>query len=296
MNNTALLRFNQACLYVAAVHQTRSFTKAAEQLGVHQTAVSHRIKQLEQTLGYDLYTRTTRVLDPTKAGLILGEAACEAEALFSAALRNVERHRSGAALRLSISSALAMKWLVPRLPDAMSHGVSINLAVAEGTDDLAKGLVDVAVRFGTGPWPGYHAERLASARLQAVMSPALSRDYTIDETRPWNSSAPLLGDGTGAIDGTEFSWSALAGGVTQIEPAVSFERADLMLQAAINGQGIAIGRTLLIESDIDNGFLQPVGDPIEMKAAYWLVCRHEIAGSPGHKSLVAWLRKAMHAG
>ncbi|WP_417625336.1 LysR substrate-binding domain-containing protein [Paremcibacter congregatus] len=73
--------------------------------------------------------------------------------------------------------------------------------------------------------------------------------------------------------------------------ALAFDRADLVLQAAIKGMGIALGRTLLIDGDIAQGFLKPVRPAIPMKSAYWLACSPEFANTERHATLLVWLKR-----
>ncbi len=296
MNKTGfsnpLYVLSQACLYVAAIYETTSFTRAAEHLGVQQSAVSHRIKQLEERLGYRLYERTTRTLIPTEAGEILGNAASSAISEFERALQQIENRRSSPSIRLSVSSSLAMKWLVPRLGDAMAEGLDISLLVQEEQTNLKQGEADAVIRFGTGPFPGLHSARLAKSYLQAVVSPAFRAQNALEDNTPWSAGVPLLGDKTGEKDGTGFSWNDLAAAEGRSDPILAeqyFDRADIMLQAAISGSGIGLGRTLLIESDISNGFLEKIGPSVPMKASYWLLCTHETAKINSFQKLEKWL-------
>ncbi|MBL4906489.1 MAG: hypothetical protein JKX94_03480, partial [Sneathiella sp.] len=88
------------------------------------------------------------------------------------------------------------------------------------------------------------------------------------------------------------SWSALAsaqGHKTPLSADHYFDRSDLMLQAAISGLGIAVGRTLLIENDIESGFLKKIGPSAPMKSAYWLICTHDTARTSRFQQLAKWL-------
>ncbi|MCB1375102.1 MAG: hypothetical protein KDJ78_13160, partial [Rhodobacteraceae bacterium] len=107
----------------------------------------------------------------------------------------------------------------------------------------------------------------------------------------------LLGDtGSGRWSGL-VAWNRYAEGRNaQIDPDTprqDFDRADIMLQAAIGGLGLALGRTLLIEDDIDNGLLLPIGPPVRIEPSYWLVTSYENAENPAIKKLGGWLVGAM---
>ncbi len=103
----------------------------------------------------------------------------------------------------------------------------------------------------------------------------------------------MLADRSGGTDGTGFSWTDYFKGCNWPEPpsrpVASFARADLAIQAAISGMGVALGRTLLIENDIEAGFLEVVGNPVASKAKYWLVTTAAYADTEGYRDLRAWI-------
>lgn len=288
------MKLAQACPYLAAMHAERSFTRAAERLGVHQTAVSHRIRDLEAMLGYSLFERTTRSLRFTPAGEALCAAARLAVDQMDGARRRVEAMRRSSAVRISASSSLAMKWLLPLLGDAREDGLDFAVLVQEDAVDLRAGEAEVAIRFGVGPYPGLYAERLTTCVMQPVASPRLSGIGELLKNPDWRGSAPLIADRRGENDGTGFSWTAHAAlhgaDPPRNAPIHAFDRADLALQAAIDGLGVALGRTLLIERDIANGLLVPIGEPAPMRASYWLVSPHDAERPPGVSALFDWLR------
>lgn len=291
--NKRLTQVLQCATYVATVFDTRSFTRAAERLNVHQSAVSHRIKGLEQALGFILFERTTRQLEPTAAGRELGLASQQAIAALAGALDRIETSRRSAAIRLSIPSSLAMKWLIPRLGGTRAAGLDISLHAQDDVVDLAAGEADAAVRFGNMPATGLHATRLCRCWLRPVMSPGYLADLKGLET------SQILADRRGETDDTGFSWQnwSIGAGVqlSHDKAPMYFDRADLMLQAAISGAGVALGRSLLVEADIEAGFLVYAGDEVALDSAYWLVATYEFAKTPAHKRLSRWLTRQVTA-
>jgi len=282
---------------LAAIARENSFSKAAEKLGVHQSAVSHRITQLEEALGFALFARTTRQITPTEYGKVLCAAALETVDVWDAAFERLEKFRTEGAVRLSVASALAMKWVLPNLASAQQAGLEITLDVNDRPVDFTRGTIDAAIRFGAGPYPGLHSTLLKKAEIMPVASPDYVAGDRAFEQMIGSSDTTLLKDAVGERDGTDFSWEYYAGqaGVS-LDPqinALAFDRADLVLQAAINGMGIGLGRTLLIEGDIAQGFLKPVGPAIPMKSAYWLVCSPEFAGTERYVKLLRWLGDQM---
>ncbi|NJB75833.1 LysR family transcriptional regulator [Thalassospira tepidiphila] len=282
---------------LAAIARENSFSKAAEKLGVHQSAISHRITQLEETLGFALFERTTRQITPTEYGRVLCAAALETVGVWDGAFDRLEKFRTSGTVRLSVSSALAMKWVLPNLASAQEAGLEIALDVNDRQVDFTNGTMDAAIRFGAGPYPGLHSSLLKKAAIVPVARPGYIAGGRGLEDVLGDRDVTLLKDAVGERDGTDFSWGyycAQAGlSFDADRKALAFDRADLVLQAAINGMGIGLGRTLLIEGDIAQGFLAPVGSAVPMKSAYWLVCRAEFAKTERHAKLLAWLKDQM---
>jgi len=283
----------QSAPYLAAVARTGSFTKAADLLGLHQTAVSHRIKTLEDQLGVRLFDRTTRSVRQTEAGRILCAAATATMADFEEALERLRLRENPGRTKLTLPSSLATKWLFPALSRARLEGLEISLDVADELEDFREREVDAAIRYGVGPYPGLHCVRLAPSFLQPVAGKSYRPGLEDIRDAPDLAGLDFLEDRRGASDGTGFSWRdyfaglGLDGRVLRIDQM--FGRADLMLQAAVSGMGIGLGRTLLIEQDVAAGFLRPVGPPILSRAATWLVCPTPFAGTPQFQRLRDWL-------
>lgn len=279
---------------LAAIGEELSFTKAAERLGVDQSAVSHRIRSLEDALGHTLFDRTTRQLRLTEIGDILCHAAIDTLARWDTALDKVERSRSTNLIQLSLPSSLAMKWLIPALPNASAINLNLSLDVKEEVVDLQANEADAAIRFGPGPYPGLHSTHLSHCWMQPVASPNYLGDRGGDEALLADPKTTFLADRRGEFDKTEFSWNSYFSNTGLIRddftPDYQFDRADLMLQAVIGGMGIGLGRTLLVEGDFEAGYLKTVGAPIRMRSGYWLVCSPSFAESNRFEKLRDWLK------
>lgn len=290
-------RLLSAAPLLIAIAEGGSFAAAAERMEIDPSAVSHRVRGLEQLLGFKLFERTTRQVRLTKSGAIICDAARGAVSELSRAVTAAREARRVPTIRLSVMSSLAMKWLVPRLPLARAAGIDVSVEIMEGLAELGHTGVDAALRFGIGPYPGLHARRLSRCDLQPVISPAVAgpRRKTIDPLDP--EGLWLLGDtGSGRSSG-HVSWERYATGLGHtIDPGVrrqDFDRADVMLQATIGGLGIGLGRTLLIEDDIWNGLLLPIGPPVRIEPSYWLVTAYENAESTAIGRLGDWLKGMM---
>lgn len=290
-------RLTQAAPMLAVIAQQASFTKAAEILGVQQSAVSHRVRSLEKALGLSLFERTTRQLKPTPAGDIVCQAAIQAVSLWPQALKQLEQLNVSQQVRLSVSSSLAMKWLIPLLAHR-NDDVDVALTVQDDHADFASDAVDAAIRYGSGPYPGLHAVRLCHSQLQPVAKPNLTASIKHIEDLADNA-LQLLEDRRGKDDGTGFNWREyfmqLGIAYSTKQHRYQFDRADLMLQGAINGMGIGLGRTLLIEQDLKAGFIEAVGPPVKLQTGYWLVCPASFAQTDRYRDLLRWLKAQVKA-
>lgn len=285
----------QASSMLAAIGEELSFTKAADRLNIDQSAVSHRIKSLEEAIGHTLFDRTTRQLRLTEIGEILCHASIDTIGRWDVALDKLERSRSTNLIQLSLPSSLAMKWLIPVLPNAITENLNISVDVNDEAVDFLIKEADASIRFGPGPYPGLHSTRLSDCWLQPVVSPLYLKGKAPDASLLANLETIFLADRRGETDKTDFSWNNYFDNNGLIKdnfkPDHLFDRADLMLQAAIVGMGLGLGRTLLIEGDIKAGYFKTVGTSVRMRSGYWLVCSASFAETERFKRLRNWLKK-----
>jgi len=279
---------------LAAIGEEKSFTAAAERLSINQSAISHRIKALEEALGFRLFDRTTRQLQLTEVGEILCHAASDTLARWDIALDKLERSRSTNVIHLSLSSSLAMKWLIPLLPNAQTKGLSISVDVNEEAVDFHANEADAAIRFGHGPYPGLHAIKLSECWVQPVASSSYADNLSPGLSFLDDPETIFIADRRGEIDNTDFSWLSYLSkcGLTndKLKADYQFDRADLMLQAVMGGMGVGLGKTLLVEKDIEAGYLKQIGSAVRTKSAYWLVCSASFAETKRHQKLLDWLK------
>ncbi|WP_417460332.1 LysR family transcriptional regulator [Kordiimonas sp.] len=291
--NSRLLKLAQAAPFLAAMHEARNFTRAAEILKVHQTAVSHRIRAIEELIGVQLFERTTRSLRFTTAGDILCAAAYENMQELEAAMGRVQAKRRSTTIRVSVPPSLAMKWMVPLLMAAKQSGLDISVQAQTRLVDFTRDDADVGIRFGLGPYPGLRAIRLSRSYMQPLASPAYIEANNIDLEKPWQKPVDILLDHATESDSIPFGWAEFKASepcfTQDIEPISLFDRTDLALQAAINGLGVALGRTLLYENDVKRGFLVPLGDAKPCEPSDWLVCSYEFAETQKFRDFHAWL-------
>ena len=272
----------------AARHE--SFTRASEELCVTQGAVSHQVKALEAQLGLKLFNRERQRLAITEAGrdyLAVVRDAFDRIALGTERL--VQRQSSGV-LTVSTSPDFAAKWLVGRLGRFAEAHPDIDLRVSATLHhvDFAREEVDLAVRHGDGNWPGLEVVRLTSDELFPVCSPKLLRGRHALREPADVLRHPLLH----LDDRTYWPRWLEAAGVRAEGPLQGpvMNRASMLIDAAIDGQGIALARTALAAGDLIAGRLaKPFAISLPVSKTYWIVCPRATASLPKIATFRAWL-------
>jgi LysR family glycine cleavage system transcriptional activator len=267
-----------------------SFTRAAEELHVTQTAISHQIKGLEERLGLRLFRRLPRGLLLTEEAQRLLPPVRDAFDQIAAALERLSASGSGGRLTVSVLPSFAAKWLVPRLGRFRAAHPDLDLRIGATSElvDFARDDVDVGIRMGRGLYPGLRVERLFGETLVPVCSPEL-RAGPHPLLRPEElRHHVLLHDDDHA--GWEL-WLRLAGvsGVAARRGPV-FTDSALVVQAAAEGQGVALARRVLAAGDLAAGrLIQPFDVSIPHDLAYYLVCPEATADQPKIVAFRGWL-------
>ncbi|PTS86583.1 MULTISPECIES: LysR substrate-binding domain-containing protein [unclassified Caulobacter] len=256
-------------LEAAARH--RSYSRAADELFVTHGAVSQQIRKLEDELGVRLFLRQGNRMEPTATGAALAASVTEALATLR---HGVEAARNAACgpIVLSTGAAFATRWLVTRLArlSAETGEPDLTVRVEDRVSDLSTDGVDVALRFGVGPWPGAESVRLLSERLFPVCSPGFLARHPVN--RPEDLlSVPLLRH-------TALPWSAWFSAVglpaPNLPPSLGFDDTSMMLDAAAQGLGVALARSGLSERDIRDGRLvRPLPGAVDVETGHHFVWR-----------------------
>ncbi len=257
-----------------AAARNLSFTKAAEELFVTQAAVSHQIKALEEHLGLKLFLRKNRALLLTEEGqayfLDIKEIFTQ---LVDATERLLARGAKGS-ITVSLTPSFAIQWLVPRL--SLFHELHPEIDVRIKAQDLDEHSltddVDVAIYYGRGSWSGVEAYQLHREFLVPLCSPLL-----LNGPKPLNSLADLSKH-TLLHDTSRKPWKVWTrtAGMKDINvnQGPIFSHSSMVLQAAIHGQGVALGNSVLAKPEIDAGRLVvPFNHSLESKNAFYLVVR-----------------------
>ena len=274
-----------------AAARHRSFTRAAEELGVTQTAVSHQIRTLEERLGLKLFDRRGRALRLTEAAeSYLPSVRSAFDELHDATDRLIRRD-ADATLTVSTLPSFAAKWLIPRLGEFQDRhpDISIRITTSMARVDFDRDDVDVAIRYGRGDWPGVRLDRLVGEDIFPVCSPKL-----LDGPHPLRRPDDLASHTLLHVVGFLQDWQVwlTAANVDHADPS-SGPRFDLIinaLQAAIDGLGVALGRTALVEGDLAAGRLvAPFDISLPSEAAYYAVAPEQTADRPKIEAFREWL-------
>jgi LysR family glycine cleavage system transcriptional activator len=272
-----------------AAARSESFTRAAEELFVTQAAVSQQVKALEATLGLKLFNREKQRLVITETGREYLAVVRDALDRIAVGTDRIVQHQSSGVLTVSTSPDFAAKWLVHRLGRFAEAHPEIDLRVSATVRhvDLAREQVDVAIRHGNGHWTGLEVARLCSEKLFPVCSPKL-----IPEDLRVLDAADLLKFPLLRLEGwsTWSRWFDAAGISNPVARGPVLNQASMLIDAAIDGQGIALARTALAASDLINGRLViPVNISLRMQNTYWIVCSKAASSVPKIKMFQNWL-------
>ena len=279
---------NLKAFEAAARHE--SFTRAAEELCVTQGAVSQQVKALEEGLGLKLFNRERQRLVITGAGRDYLTVVRDALDRIAVGTERLLQRQNAGVLTVSTSPDFAAKWLVHRLGHfAEAHsGIDLRVSATLHHVDFAREDVDLAVRHGDGNWPGLDTVQLSGERLFAVCSPKrlLGRRRLREPTGILKF--PLIHLDSRA-DWTH--WLREAGvdeGAVTHGPVLN--RASMVIDAAIDGQGIALARTTLAASDLINGrLIRPFANSLPLSKTYWIVCPKATSNVPKIVTFRNWL-------
>jgi LysR family transcriptional regulator, glycine cleavage system transcriptional activator len=271
----------------AARHE--SFTRAAEELCVTQAAVSQQVKVLEASLGLKLFHRDRKRLVTTDAGRAYLGVVGDALDRIATGTDRLKGGRSSNVLTISASPDFTAKWLVPRLGRFAKAHPEFDLRVSSAVEhiDFAEAGVDLAIRHGNGHWAGLDAVRLCSERLFPVCSPKL-----ISDRNPIRQLSDVLKFPLLRLDGwtTWTQWFEAAGLSPPTLRGPVINQASMLIDAAVDGQGIALARTALASGDLLKGRLvSPFDISLRMPKTYWVACPKIIAREPKIMTFRDWM-------
>lgn len=274
-----------------------SFRKAAQELSVTPAAISQQIRALEESLGAPLFERTGRAIRLTPHALrslpALEEAFRHLEKVMST-LRHPQEER---ALRVSVSPSFASKWLVPRLgrfQDAHPDAV-VRVASSMELVDFEGDHFHLAIRYGSGNYPGLHVEELMRETVTPVCSPDLLGGQDRLENLEDLGQFTLIHDDSSLEDPSCPDWTMWlkAAGVKLKagHRAWHFDQPDLAIQAALAGRGVALARWKMAETDMNEGrLIRPFRLCVPVEFAYYIVCPQRHLDLPQVQGFIGWLK------
>jgi LysR family transcriptional regulator, glycine cleavage system transcriptional activator len=280
----------QALRAFESVARLLSFRRAGEELLISQSAVSHHIGELEKNLGRKLFIRKPRGIELTLEGERYFETVHRAFGLIASGTIDLRGQTTKARVRVSLLPSFAANWLVPRLSRfAESHpDIDLVLDPTLRLANLAAGEADVAIRYGDGLWDDGKSHLLMTERLTPIVSPALlQRGAVLSEPKDILNHTLLM-----ALRPYEWDVWAEANGL-DLTGARKIQLSDynIILQAVLDGQGVAIGRMLLIGDRLRNGtlalpLLSIVTSP---RVGHWLVKPKRARLTPATAAFSDWL-------
>ena len=276
-----------------AAARLESFTRAAAELHLTHGAVSHQVRALEEHLGTQLFARHGKRVTLTSAGRTFAErirGALDdiARAADAARTRNVNR------LSVSVLPSFASRWLMPRLIRFMDRhpALEVNVASSIGLANFAAEDIDIAIRFGVGPWPPLFCERFLDDEYFPVASPSMNGGKL--PKKP----ADLLAPGTRIFREDRDYWAEWfeAAGVAFEDRARGplFNDSTYSLQAAARGEGVALARRSIVVEDLERGVLKRLFTvAVPSAERYWFVCPKESAEAPNVKAFREWVKSEL---
>lgn len=276
-----------------------SFTAASKEMHVTQTAISHQIKNLEELLDTRLFVRRQNTLLLTSAGQQYLESVRDAIDLLHNATTRTRREKSTEILTINCLPTYATQCLIPALPEFQHEHPNITLQILTNQtfDQFKQRSYDVAFRYGSGNWAGLRTQRLHQEEIFAVCSPALATG--IDVQSPQESLAAMTQIRTYFSSTYQDDWPIwLEGsglGTIEFAREAIFNLQITSLQAAVNGVGLALGRTPLIDSHLANGTLMaPFDFRLQTGSGYYLVSPEDKADQPKVRLFWDWAKSRLH--
>lgn len=268
-----------------------SFKRAAEELHVTPTAISHQIHRLEVVLGTRLFCRQGRGLRLTREG----EAYLPTVRLAFEELRDATNRIFGCSnkevVRLRTLTYIGARWIVQRLHRFTARHPEIDVHITTGTGpvDFSAGDVDLAIRQGDGRWPGLKADWLMTQYCVPVLSPALLASRQTPLKAADLAHLPLLH--VASDPNAWHRWFSFAGvSGADVSRGLVFDQSVTAIHAAIDGLGVAMGRMPFVQNEIDAGALVvPVPLYLPDEHSFYIVSPEETADQPKIRAFREWI-------
>jgi len=282
---------NSLRMFEAAARHN-SFRKAADELNITASAVSHGIQTLENWLGVELFVRLSRGLQLTSAGELYLPVVHQALGLLATATDHLPGRKPTGTLSLSSAPTFASKILLPRLDKFMVRYPQIRLTIdtSHRLVDLALDEFDAAIRYCSIEMPAPDWTCLMAETLLPVASPLLVRRFPDQPLDQLLSKARLIHVTSASADWNHWFRATGREVPASIEGWLRVDTMQMAFDAAIRGLGIVLGRLPLVDDDIASGCLVPLDrQPIPSNSGYWLVTAQSEFQKPEVKLFRQWL-------
>lgn len=269
----------------------RNFTAAGAELGITQSAVSRQISDLEGRIGVALFLRSGPNLSLTQSGQILSNAVSQSFQQISAVLANI-RMPGDHIVTLSMLPSVAARWFSPRLGDFVNTHPDLDLRISVGRHlvDFLGENIDAAIRYGRGDWPNLHATKLASEDVFPVCTAEYARRFKLNQPADLEKANLLHTD---IVDDWAAWFAAAKCAATVSNRSPRMEDDNAVLQAALSGQGVALGRSILVADDLAAGrLIAPFKVRIPASYDYWFVHPAKKVPTPALKKVERWVMGA----
>ncbi len=274
-----------------------SYTRAAEDMFVTQSAISHQIKHIEELWGFDLFQRRGRTLILTEAGHAIVPIVRDFIRRLTVTLEDLKEAQPGStALRVTLLQSFAFKWLVPRLGHFNHEYPDINVWISTSDElvDFDSVNADVGIRLGYGNWSNLYEEMLLQEYVFPVCSPHFLEEYGTPEKPEDLLSLPLLRRNAIDILQRWRDWFRDADvTVRKMPKGTHFPQTSLAIQAAIDDQGVALARSAHVLDDVKAGRLVRLFPEVKSKSnlSYFFVCIRGREHEPQITAFRGWLKR-----
>ena len=272
-----------------AAARLESFSRAAEELHLTHGAVSRQVRALEDHVCTALFTRHGKRVALTVAGRTFAERVRNALHEIAAAAEALGDERRDHRLTVSVLPSFASRWLMPRLIRFMeAHPrIEVNVLASAALANFSVDEVDIAIRFGRGPWPPFVCEHFLDDEYFPVASPRMNRGKLPKEPKD------LLGVRIMREDRDTWQRWFEAAGVPLDAPleGPSFNDSTYSLQAAARGEGVALARRSIVGEDLERGTLKRLFKiAVPSRESYWFVSPRQSAQAPKVKAFRDWVK------
>lgn len=273
------------------------FVAASSELNVTPAAISHQVKLLEAHLGVELFRRLPRGMELTNAGRELLPEISRGLSHFSRAIGSLSGGELRGTLRVNVPPSFATLWLVPRLdgflnafPDIQLHMTAYNRA-----PDLMNDEVDIRIAYGKGNYPGLKTDYIMEETIFPICAPSLLNKSPIRRMADIKNHT-LIHDFNVGDDEPSMTWAhwLRGSGVKEnmISRHVRYSDTILMVEAAVNGQGVALGRSSVVADHLKSGrLIKPLNIQQTSEYAYYMITTDEGAEKPRVRAFLDWLKR-----